>query len=509
MNMELDHDIASLAPAESPSQAVTILPVILCGGAGTRLWPLSREHVPKQLLPLIGDDTLLQETLARLDGLDPFRANALDPLVICNEEHRFLVSEQLRSAGRQGARIMLEPSGRNTAPALTLAALQAVRMEHGKDAAMVVMPADHLVRNSTSFCRAILDAARCAMTNAIVTLGVVPTHADTGYGYIRRGHRLDGDAPAFAVTSFVEKPDAKTAAAYLASGEYFWNGGIFVVRPCVWLALARSYCPDILAACERAMAQPVDDGEFIRLDSEAFLACPGNSVDYAVMEHLDETSHTTAVVVPLDAGWSDIGAWDAVWAQSNQDQDGNVLRGDALVTDTHRSLVLASGRLVACVGVDDLVVVDTPDAVLVASKSRAQDVRQLVGKLKTSRRSELATHRKTYRPWGSYDSVDSGERFQVKRLVVKPGATLSLQMHHHRAEHWIVVRGTAQVTRGDETFLLSENQSTYIPLGVTHRLSNPGKLPLELIEVQSGSYLGEDDIVRFDDLYGRIPAAVK
>jgi mannose-1-phosphate guanylyltransferase/mannose-6-phosphate isomerase len=475
-----------------------IQPVVLSGGSGTRLWPLSRELYPKQLLPLVGENSLLQDTLGRLDGI----AGAVPPLLVCNEQHRFIVAEQMRLVGMQGS-ILLEPAGRNTAPALTLAALAA--MQAGADPVLVVMPADHVIADVAAFGAAVRLAVGLAQAGHLVTLGITPDCPETGYGYVRLGAVIEG-GPAFALSGFVEKPDAETAQKYLDAGDYLWNSGIFVMRASVWCAALDVCRPDIFEACSQAWDGRRVDGDFVRVDATAFADCPADSVDYAVMERLspDLAGLPPGAVVPLAAGWSDVGAWDALWEVLPKDEAGNAWRGDVLLHDTHNTLAISGGRLLACVGVRDLVVVETPDAVLVAHHDSTQDVKQIVDALKARGRAETVTHRKVFRPWGWYDGVDGGERFQVKRIMVKPGAMLSLQMHHHRAEHWIVVRGTARVTRGDEVFLVTENQSTYIPLGERHRLENPGTLPLEMIEVQSGSYLGEDDIVRFEDSYGRL-----
>jgi mannose-1-phosphate guanylyltransferase/mannose-6-phosphate isomerase len=464
---------------------IKIHPVILSGGSGTRLWPLSREHYPKQLLCLQGTQTLLQQTVGRLDGLN----NVAGPLVVCNEEHRFLVAEQIRQLGRTATDIILEPAGRNTAPALTLAALALTR--DGGDPIMLIMPADHLIQDTIAFHTAVNEGAALADAGRLVTFGILPTMPETGYGYIKRG-------VGNTVAAFVEKPDAETAARYLTSGDYLWNSGLFMMRASAWLEELGRHHPDMLQACQSAYAQGRQDGEFYRLDKEAFLRSPADSIDYAVMEKTDR-----AVVVPLAAGWSDIGAWPAIWQVSEQDEAGNVVQGDVYAHDTRNALLISRHRLLAAVGLDDVIVVETADAVLVAHKDQAQNVKEIVSRLKANKRSEYLMHRRVYRPWGSYEGMDAGERFQVKRLIVKPGASLSLQMHHHRAEHWVVVKGTAKVTRGDEVILLSENQSTYIPIGTKHRLENPGTIPLEIIEVQSGGYLGEDDIVRFDDRYNR------
>lgn len=476
-------------------------PVILSGGSGTRLWPLSREQYPKQLLALAGDDTMLQATATRLDGLAGVCEVDDRPIVVCNEDYRFMTAEQLRAIGKATDRIILEPVGRNTAPALTLAALLSV--EGGEDPLLLVMPADHVIGNRTAFQQAVATGAAQAAQGAMVTFGIVPEHAETGYGYIRCGEACaDGVR---AIAEFVEKPDAATAQAYLASGDYLWNSGIFLVSAGTWLNAMAQLQPSMLAACERSMAGHRRDTDFVRVDAAAFRECPSDSIDYAVMEHLAgrDDLGIAGVVVPLAAEWSDLGAWDALWQIADKDAQGNACQGDVLLEDVQGSLVIATDRMVACVGVSDVVVVETPDAVMVLDKSRTQEVKKIVARLKAEKRPQASAHRKIHRPWGYYDSIDHGERFQVKRIVVNPGASLSLQMHHHRAEHWIVVSGTARVTRGEETFLLSENQSTYIPLGTTHRLENPGRLPLEMIEVQSGSYLGEDDIVRFEDTYGR------
>ncbi len=463
-----------------------IVPVILSGGSGTRLWPLSREAYPKQFLPLVGDDTMLQATWKRVASI----AGAA-PIVVANQEHRFMAAEQLRECKVLPQALILEPVGRNTAPAIAIAALQA--MAGGNDALLLVLPSDHVVRNETAFHAAVKQAAIAAEAGKLVTFGIVPTAPETGYGYIKAA----AGEGVRAVDRFVEKPDLATAEQYVASGEYFWNSGMFLFKASRYLKELEALQPAILAACRQALDKAARDNDFIRLDADAFAASPNDSIDYAVMEKTAD-----AAVVPLDAEWNDVGSWSALWEVSDKDADGNACHGDVIALDCKDSYAYGN-RLIAMVGLQDVVVVETDDAVFVGHKDRVQDVKEIVGQIKRDGRSEAAAHRKVYRPWGAYDSIDNGARFQVKRITVKPGATLSLQMHHHRAEHWIVVSGTAEVTRGDEVILLSENQSTYIPLGVTHRLKNPGKLPLELIEVQSGSYLGEDDIVRFEDSYGR------
>lgn len=475
---------------------MTIQPVILSGGTGSRLWPLSREKYPKQLLPLVDQQTLLQATVLRTGPLPGVQV--LAPQVVSNEEYRFVIAEQLRLIGHPG-QIILEPAGRNTAPALTLAALAAPA-----DAILLVMPADHVILDNAAFHATILQGLPLATDGQIVTFGITPDHAETGYGYIQTGRHIEGNK-AHQIARFVEKPDLTTAQTYLASGDYLWNSGLFMMRAQVWLDALQICRPDILQACREAMTDASTDGDFLRVNKAAFVRCPSDSIDYAVMEKL--TTQTpglpTGVVLPMQAGWSDIGAWDALWNILPKDENGNVQRGDVLMHGSRNTYAHSSGRLIACLGTSDLIVVETDDAVLVANRHEAQSIKGIVDQLKKKQRPEAQWHRKVHRPWGWYDSIDAGHRFQVKRIVVKPGGTLSLQMHHHRAEHWIVVSGTARVTRGEEQFLVSENQSTYIPLGTKHRLENPGAIPLEMIEVQSGAYLGEDDIVRFEDVYGR------
>ncbi|MEX2480410.1 MAG: mannose-1-phosphate guanylyltransferase/mannose-6-phosphate isomerase [Gammaproteobacteria bacterium] len=480
----------------------TIVPVILAGGGGTRLWPLSRGYYPKQFLAVGGEESLLQQTARRLEGFD---GGTLAPaIVVCNEQHRFLVAEQLRVLGREDADLLLEPVGRNTAPAITAAAFRARR--DGDDPILVVTPADHLVADRAAFRAALTAGVHQATSGDIVTFGVRPTRPETGYGYIETGAELGTSEPAcHRLQRFREKPDAATAQSYLDSGHFRWNAGIFIVRASVWLARAHEFCPAIAAAAEAAVAAGREDGDFFRLDKEAFAAGPADSIDYAVMEPLSATG-AGAAVVTLDAGWSDVGSWASLWQVSDKDESGNVVHGDVCLIDSKDNLVHADHRLVATLGCDNLAIVETADAVLVADKRRTEEVKAVVDWLSQQNREERLTHRRVYRPWGSYEGIDGGNRFQVKRISVKPGAALSLQMHHHRAEHWIVVSGTAKVTRGDEIFLLTENQSTYIPLGVSHRLENPGTIALDLIEVQSGAYLGEDDIVRFEDRYNRVEA---
>ena len=465
-----------------------MIPVILSGGSGTRLWPYSRSLYPKQFLPLVSDNTLVQETILRLEG----SIAAPDPIIVCNNDHRFMVAEQIRAIGKKPASILLEPAARNTAPALALAALQA--NEHHEDPVILVLPADHVIKNIAAFHEAMQKAEKAALDGKLVTFGIVPTHPETGYGYIQ----ASGSNDCRPVKQFVEKPNLETAKAYLASGEYFWNSGMFAFKASVLLKELETHAPDILSSCRQALQLAQSDLDFIRVDHDSFSQCPEDSIDYAVMEKTDN-----AIVIPLDAEWSDVGSWSALWEISEKDSDGNTLRGDVLTEDSKNSFIQSEQKLITTIGIDNLVIVETDDAILVADKNRVQDVKTVVNRLKAQQRSETQIHRKVYRPWGYYDSIDSGDRFQVKRIVVNPGQKLSLQMHHHRAEHWVVVSGTAKVTRGEEEILVSENESTYIPLGVKHRLENPGSIALEMIEVQSGGYLGEDDIVRYDDTYGR------
>jgi len=490
--------------AEAPAQAPLILPVVLAGGSGTRLWPLSREGHPKQMIELLGEGSLLAHSVKRLDCLATAAGGR--GLLVCAEEHRFLAAGELAATTRDWQMIM-EPVGRNTAPALTLAALQA--RCGGDDPVLVVTPADHAITDGPAFGRAVLAAVRIAQTGQIVTLGVVPDRAECGYGYIELGEPIGAEpaSGARALRRFVEKPAQEVAAAFVEGGQHWWNSGIFVMRASVWLHAVKALRPDIAEACTAASGCESPDRKTVRVDVEAFASCPSESIDYAVMERLGEIG-LAAAVVPLNAGWSDVGSWDAVWSALPQDESGNVARGDVVLQDSSGTYVHSESRLVACIGARDLIVVETADAVLVADRHHAQDVRAVVGQLKDRGSSEAKQHLKVHRPWGHYESIEQGPRFQVKRIVVTPGAALSLQLHYHRAEHWIVVSGTARVTRGEETFLLAENESTYVPLGVRHRLENVGRVPLEMIEVQCGSYLGEDDIVRFDDHYGRDVSAI-
>jgi mannose-1-phosphate guanylyltransferase/mannose-6-phosphate isomerase len=461
----------------------------MCGGNGTRLWPLSRAMYPKQFLPLVNDTSMLQDTIRRFPKSDG------EAIFICNEEHRFLVAEQIKQSECKNPSILLEPEGRNTAPALALAAFSA--LQKNAEAMLLVLAADHVIEDTQRFHQAVELATKAAEQGMLATFGIVPMHAETGYGYIKQGDSLSPNIN--RVAQFVEKPDLETATNYLQSGNYLWNSGMFLFKASRYLDELKRYRPDIFNACHDAMENAQEDYDFIRPNASAFLACASESIDYAVMEKTD-----AAVVVPLDAGWSDVGSYAALWDICQQDGQKNVIKGDVITHDTSNSYIHSQNKLIATVGVDNLVIIDTPDAVLVANKDKVQDVKKIVEQLKADKRSETDLHREVYRPWGKYDSIDTGERFQVKHITVNSGAKLSVQMHHHRAEHWIIVSGTAKVTLDDKTFLLSENQSTYIPIGVVHALENPGKLPLEMIEVQSGSYLGEDDIVRFEDKYGRV-----
>ena len=468
-----------------------IYPLILSGGSGSRLWPLSREEYPKQLLPLLNPTSMLQDTILRLEGLDELEG----PIVVCNEAHRFLVAEQMREAGCTTGKIILEPVGRNTAPAIAVAALSVE-----PDAILIVLPADHSVSDKLLFQAHVKSAVDLAIAGKLVTFGIVPSKPETGYGYIRAGEQVAGLA--HVVEQFVEKPDVDTAKAYLAEGCFSWNSGMFVFSASGYLEELNNHHPSLLGQSKAAFEGISQDLDFMRLDIEHFSKCESISIDYAVMEHTKN-----AVVIPIDVGWNDVGSWSSLWEIGEQDTEGNRFLGDVISHGSNRNYVNAPHRLVSLVGVDDLIVVDTADALLVAARDQAQDVKEIVAALKQSSRKETSTHRKVYRPWGSYDSVDEDEGFQVKRITVNPGASLSLQKHYHRAEHWVVVSGTAEVTRGDDVYMVSKNQSTYIPIGEKHRLRNPGKIPLKLIEVQSGDYLGEDDIERFDDVYGRVGPA--
>lgn len=468
---------------------MNILPIIMAGGSGTRLWPLSRTQYPKQFLSLNSQATMLQETCQRLAGL------SIDtPIVVCSEDHRFLAAEQLRVIGYEQAKIILEPQAKNTAPAIALAAT--VALQQKQDPILMVLSADHLIKDIAQFHESIQAALPLAEAGKLVTFGVIPTHAETGYGYIEQGNARD---KGFDVARFVEKPDQATAQQYLDSKKYLWNSGMFMFKASRYLEELAKFANDIKVSCEKATATLTNDQTFIRIIKDEFALCPSDSIDYAVMEKTED-----AVVVPLDADWSDIGSWSALWDVSAKDENGNVLQGDVIAHNSQNVLVHSTNRLVSVVGLKDVIVVETKDAVLVVHKDQVQDVKKAVEKLKAEGRNEHLNHREVLRPWGVYDSVDSGERYQVKRITVNPGAKLSVQMHYHRAEHWIVVSGTARITNGEKTYLLTENQSTYIPSGEIHALENPGKIPLELIEVQSGTYLGEDDIVRFEDKYGRV-----
>ena len=468
-----------------------IHPIILSGGTGSRLWPLSRSLFPKQLLALAGEHSLIQDTVLRARGAD-----FAPPLIVCNTEHRFLIAEQMRQAGIAPQGIVLEPVGRNTAPAAAIAALLVA--DQNPESLMLLMPADHIVRNRTAFLQAVDRAAAAARQDHLVTFGIAPDSPETGYGYIRRGAALAGLTDSFAVARFVEKPDTATAASYVASGDYSWNSGMFLFKASVFLAELERLEPEMLAHCREALAKGGKDLDFFRLDSTTFAQAKAISIDYAVMERTSK-----AAVVPVEMGWNDIGSWEALWATAQRDTSGNATKGDVLHHGTRNSYLRSEGPLVAAVGIEDVVVVATQDAVLVSHKSACQDVKRIVEQLEKSGRELHTTHRKVYRPWGSYEGIDHGDNFQVKHITVNPGAKLSLQMHHKRAEHWIVVSGIAQVTCGERVFSLKANESTYIPLGFKHRLENTGSEPLHLIEVQSGSYLGEDDIVRFEDTYGR------
>ncbi|MFO7749986.1 MAG: mannose-1-phosphate guanylyltransferase/mannose-6-phosphate isomerase [Desulfobacteraceae bacterium] len=469
-----------------------ITPVILAGGSGTRLWPLSRELFPKQLISLVDENTMLENTILRVTGAE----NISEPVVVCNEEHRFMAAEQMRRVTEGSGSIMLEPAGRNTAPAIAAAALYL--LDQGSDPVLLVLPADHVISNRETFDDAVKAGESHAEEGRLITFGIVPGGPETGYGYIKKGPSVDTALKSFEIDRFVEKPDAETAVEYFESGEYCWNSGIFMFKASLIVEQLEQHVPGIVKACRQAVTRGVADLDFFRLDMASFAASPSESIDYAVMEKTDR-----GIMIPFDAGWSDLGSWDALYQAGEKDENRNVVKGDVLVSDVKNSYINGQNRLVAAVGIEDCVVVDTDDAVLVAARDKVQDVKKIVEKLRKTRRSEAVAHRKVYRPWGSYETMDVSDRFQVKRITVKPKAKLSLQKHYHRAEHWTVVSGTALITRNEEKILLREDQSVYIPLGEKHRMENPGTIPLELIEVQSGSYLGEDDIVRFDDVYGR------
>ncbi len=473
-----------------------IKPVVLAGGTGSRLWPKSRAALPKQFLALTSSNTMLQDTILRLP-----QESVSSPLVICNEDHRFLAAEQLLRANINHEGILLEPFGRNTAPAIALAALLAIKgaQQDAEDPILFILAADHLIEDHKAFAQAIDKAQALAKQNKLVTFGIVPTEAHTGYGYIQAGENTDEQGLGKHVAQFVEKPDLATAQKYLESGKYFWNSGMFMFKASVYLEELKIHSPNIYKACEAAVAETQADMDFLRINADAFAQCPDDSIDYAVME---KTKH--ACMVSLDAGWNDVGSWSSLWdTTSSRDENDNVCIGDVMLEDVKGSYINAEQRLVSVIGLNDVVVVETKDAVMVANRNKVQDIKNVVNKLKAEKRPEFEFHREVFRPWGSYDSIDNGARYQVKRITVKPGEKLSVQMHHHRAEHWIVVSGSANVTINDETQLITENESVYIPIGAVHALENPGKIPLDLIEVQSGSYLGEDDIVRFSDRYGR------
>ncbi len=464
-------------------------PVILSGGSGTRLWPLSRKLYPKQFLPLHSDNTLFQETLLRLEPLD-----LQAPIVICNEEHRFIAAENMRGIGVKPNRIFLEPVGRNTAPAIAVAALEALRQD--EEAILLVLPADHVIEDKKAFAKSVKAAEKLARKGRIVTFGIKPTSAHTGFGYIETGKEISSDA--YELVGFKEKPDAGTAEKFIKKGCYLWNSGMFCFRARTYLEELEKHHSDIISCAKASTKGAQEDLDFVRLSEESFKKCEDISIDYAVMEHTQ-----LGAVVALDAGWSDVGSWDSLWDVRKKDKNNNALTGDVIAKNTHNSLIQGENKLICALGMDDVIIVDTKDALLVAHKNHVQDIKHIVDELKKSARKEIMHHRTVYRPWGHYDCIDVGERDQVKRITVKPGSKLSLQKHFHRSEHWVVVKGTAVVTRGEEALTLSENESVYLPVGTTHALENPGKIPLELIEVQTGSYLGEDDIVRFEDLYGR------
>jgi len=468
-----------------------IIPVILSGGSGTRLWPLSRALRPKQLLSMVSNHTMIQDTVTRLTGID----NIADPIIVCNEEHRFTIAEQMREVNINPSAIILEPFGKNTAPAVAISALQSQQTDN--DSVLLVLPADHVIGDQTAFHKAVATGYQAALNDKLVTFGIVPNAPETGYGYIKAGASLENNQ-VYNVEKFVEKPDANTAQSYLDDGNYYWNSGMFMFKASVYLQELKSHNNEMYNCSQKSLDSAAVDMDFIRLNSDVFEHCPADSIDYAVMEKT-----AAATVIPVDMQWNDIGSWSALWEVGESDNNGNVTHGDVLLEDSYNSYIHADSRLVTTVGLNDHVVVETADAILVAHRDKAQNVKDIVEKLKTANRDEATIHHKAYRPWGAYECIDHDSRFQVKRITVNVGASLSLQLHHHRSEHWIVVQGTARVTCGDKVFLMAENESTYIPLGEKHRLENSGKIPLELIEVQTGSYLGEDDIVRFDDVYGR------
>lgn len=480
-----------------------ILPVIMAGGTGSRLWPLSRELYPKQFLNVTGKQSMLQQTVARLSGIEHAA-----PVLICNEEHRFIAAEQMRLGGYQHGDIILEPVGRNTAPAIALAALQAIENTvDGEEPILLVLAADHIIKNEQAFKHSVDKALPFAQSGQLVTFGIVPTAPETGYGYIRANMKTGNDktvADGFTVAEFVEKPDSVTAQKYLDTGEFYWNSGMFLFKASRYLEELEKFAPDMLNVCKRSIAESSQDMDFVRVDKAIFETCPNDSIDYAVMEPLCSQATDSVVVIPVDAGWSDVGSFSALWEVSTKDENKNVIKGDVITVDSSNNYINAEHKLVSVVGIENLVVIETKDAILVANKDKVQDVKAVVNQLKASGRTEYKTHREVYRPWGKYDSIDFGQRDHVKRITVKPGEKLSIQKHHHRSEHWIVVSGTASVLNGDKTILVTENESIYIPLGTIHALENPGKIPLEMIEIQTGSYLGEDDIVRFEDRYGRV-----
>jgi mannose-1-phosphate guanylyltransferase/mannose-6-phosphate isomerase len=478
-----------------------VVPIILSGGTGSRLWPLSRELNPKQFLPLVSKNSMLQETLIRLQNNNSVETSPVgievDPVIVCNVDHRFLAAEQLRQIDYSDPAIILEPEGRNTAPAICVAAMHLIAQN--QDPIMLVLPADHVISNVDSFHQTLAQGNELAKQGKLVTFGISAASPETGYGYIQQGQMIDKQNNAFLISRFVEKPDKQTALSYIESGDYLWNSGMFMFRSSVFIEELQKYQPKMVKCCRESLELAKNDFDFIHLDKASFLSSPADSIDYAVMEKTDH-----AVVIPLDANWSDVGSWDALWEIGNKDSQGNVCQGDLILEQVNNSYIHADYRLVAAIGMKDCIIIETADALLVADKNQAQKVKSIVQTLKTRKRNEAMLHQRVYRPWGSYETLDEEYRFKVKRIIVNPGSTLSLQMHHHRAEHWVIVRGTAKITQADKEFILTEDQSTYIPLGTTHRLENPGVIPLEIIEIQSGSYLGEDDIVRFSDQYGRV-----